>query len=848
MDHIKLFMNISQVCMLVATLLVIGISLFPKRTEEGTLKLKGFRVWTAALGVIFALVFWHYSVLCYEIEKRELPISGVEVWGASLVKTAKAFGLDENLDSFLEKLDCTLRSVGVTSAGCRNWAGAYTTMLFVLAPILGGIGLLEVLAGLFPRIKLFFAGLVWFKDKYYFSELNDGSLEMARSICRVDMGLFTGFKRPTLIFTNVDASNDEAGNIRRVSEAKALGAICLRTDLKNVPMAWFGKKKYLLLEENETSVLQQLSELDVGTNYKKLKGAEIFFSATTDAYEPFDKQIREKLKPEFVDKVESCVAEIKKKEILKRYPHVERGALEDGETLGKIWDYIIQEEKKAEEKAKASCEKKTGQDEKTKLEKKLEKFIEKKQKPMPCLTPVRTNFSLIMDLLTKIPLFEPLIGRPKKDDGTHDLVVSIIGAGGLGMEMFLNTYWIGQMLDCNLIVNVYSQEPKEDFEARLDHINPEILETTKPGNKHLYIDSNGKRVSKPYCTVNYVQCQLGSGDLKTIAKGVEESDYCLVALGSDMDNIDMAARVRRCVGEYHITHQDARTVIAYVVYDPKTAEVLNREKRHTHIEKGGTDVFMQAIGTLQEVYSLRNVFMADVAEGAESAHKAYQAIRNLGNRKKENLNRFKKSTVYEYWANIARVEHEPYKLYSTGKLENSLFTCQSDAELAEKRNEESQKARQILGLDQPDAEYTRLIHRMAWLEHRRWNAFTRIMGYRSTKLLESYYSYKQSHKFMELRLHPCLVECDEAGIRSGLDEELYPIWKDLSYLETANRDLLDDLSFCLYQKLVKKGKASDAYDFKFYDYFKYSRDEKKDEQISMPPELLPKDQKVTVSQ
>jgi hypothetical protein len=49
-------------------------------------------------------------------------------------------------------------------------------------------------------------------------------------------------------------------------------------------------------------------------------------------------------------------------------------------------------------------------------------------------------------------------------------------------------------------------------------------------------------------------------------------------------------------------------------------------------------------------------------------------------------------------------------------------------------------------------------HMLAWVEHRRWNAFTRTMGYQSTDALEKNLASYASHKNMPLKLHPCLVE------------------------------------------------------------------------------------------
>jgi hypothetical protein len=61
---------------------------------------------------------------------------------------------------------------------------------------------------------------------------------------------------------------------------------------------------------------------------------------------------------------------------------------------------------------------------------------------------------------------------------------------------------------------------------------------------------------------------------------------------------------------------------------------------------------------------------------------------------------------------------------------------------------------------------------------------------------------------MDLKLHPCLVECDQHGMRSAYDEkEKVFVWQD-----QENFDRLDQLS----KKLIELGYNN--YDFKKYDY------------------------------
>ena len=71
---------------------------------------------------------------------------------------------------------------------------------------------------------------------------------------------------------------------------------------------------------------------------------------------------------------------------------------------------------------------------------------------------------------------------------------------------------------------------------------------------------------------------------------------------------------------------------------------------------------------------------------------------------------------------------------------------------------------------------------LAWLEHRRWTAFTRTRGYRYTAEINKNLELNgTNHKNMELKLHPCLIEAKKP------DKEYFDyismIWqKELSLL------------------------------------------------------------------
>ena len=61
-------------------------------------------------------------------------------------------------------------------------------------------------------------------------------------------------------------------------------------------------------------------------------------------------------------------------------------------------------------------------------------------------------------------------------------------------------------------------------------------------------------------------------------------------------------------------------------------------------------------------------------------------------------------------------------------------------------------------------------NRLQWLEHRRWNAFLRTMGYQHTDCYKAYLEHTHGHKQMEAKLHPCLVECNMDGIHGAIND------------------------------------------------------------------------------
>ena len=734
-----------SVAVLVIPTLIWLISRILPRTPAETKKSTVSRMLQFSAYLMLAVWCLRYAVGYYEIVVPT-PESGNLTWFEeifnSIAHTLQSFSMDEDYTHYIVSGKEMVAAVCGEKSPLVALYGAYTSVLNVAAIIAGGAILFELLASIFPKLRLRFSYLAFWKEKYYFSELNEASVALAKSICSLNLGIF---KRPMFIFTDVYIDDESENHSELLLEAKLLGAVCVRDDLAHVKKNAWGRRTFFLIDEAEAGNLQALVDLSDERNCKYLSKAEIFLFTSDDAYIQVEQRVRGKLM------------------------------------------------------------------------KKL------KEENLPTFIPVQSYRNLIANLLTEIPLYEPLVGKQPEEDGSQSLTVTILGKGYIGTEMFLNTYWMGQMLDCKLKIRVLSQETEEEFWGKIDYINPEIKRTTDPNDSILEYNRKGEK-APVYCQVEYLQCDVKSSSfvsyLTDSKQNILDTDYFLVSLGSDEVNISVAETLRKYVGQHHIhLQQPLKTVIAYVVYDSELAQTLNQKKAFSFVaDKMG--IYMKAIGSLRTVYSAENIFMTKHVQQAENSHKAYLSVQDREERAKTHDERLKED--YKYWASMARGMHIKYKVYSMGFIHRSIFDYPEDSADHQKMVEAAiADCRKMAGGEIQFADPTQekahleLLHRMAWLEHRRWNAFTRVKGYRSTKDYKLYAqkNVEGSYKQMDLKLHPCLVECDQKGIRATISAKgEIDLKSRFQRTDVENFDFLDELTFYLQREGII------SYDFKENDY------------------------------
>ncbi len=850
----------------------------------------------------------------------------VERIALSFYHTLKSFGFDDNFLTGMQHVAPLFEATWHI-----YFYKVYAIILSFLAPLTGMAIVFEVLAHFFPKARLFILKFS-FRKKFYFSELNERSLALAKSIIES-----SGKKRretPIIIFADVYANKNQEIPTEQIAEAKLFGAICLREDITHIKKWGLGERKIFLIDDDEIKNIQSLTNLADNFNYKSLRKAEVYLFCQDPIYVDIEKQVRESLnnKRTLRNWATRKLYFFLQKLLDKTYK------LPDGKTF--------KNDTYGEKKYKL-------------LKKRLQSSYEnaKFKNRATTIIPVRCYRNLITSMLEETPLYEPLVAERKNNpnfdinnpnanfedaDTALPLNVTILGFGDIGKEMFLNTYWMGQMLDCKLNITVVSNESEEEFWGKIDYINPEIRRTlqTNPNKPNedpllkIYPDDK-ESPYEVYGNVKYYSCNIESITFNALLAidskdtTILDTHYFLISLGSDKLNLSVANTLKNRIGEYHIKNQDKKTIINYVVYNADLSAALNTNRfvcscvKTTEDSPSITpDIYMQAVGGVENLYSAEKIFMSKYKTAGEAAagsyaSKHYKTLRLISHKKRL-------KDEYEYWANLALRLHFKYKVFSTCCFSKSLFDAYDavqevdiynnrydvlgkfsfsqekyDEIVAEGCNkyktvyrkkkptkptvwnkiisflEKGKKSKHVLSKDfapfrrictklqsvvktidslftstqevvlfllnkEPakEARKTSIPNNnenlLQWLEHRRWCAFLRTMGFRQTNDYEEYLEVTQTHKQMDLKLHPCLVECDKFGMRGAFDEfgeAKFTLinrdeWDEIVEINEKSRevgdfDYLDQLT-CKLANLKQNSSTTipnfSPYDFKQYDY------------------------------
>lgn len=706
---------------------------------------RNFKLTCYVLVLIFA---FRLGVGIFGAEKLGNDLSFWEIISDSLIHTLQTFSLDEDYTLYTNVGKALFEEAGL-HAGAAAY-GMIISILNICAPILGGAMLLEILAGIFPRLKVWMAA---FDHKFVFSELNDRSITLAEDLVRDHKyrsipGLSHLKRPPVLIFTDAYPDLTSEPRMELFERAKEISAICIKTDLLHLSFRYSKSVSYFLIDsETQNNVTAFAHLLDRDEHGRWL------WPSSADA----------------------------------------------GTPASRI--YIFLKTDHETELVWRAC-KKNGDD--------ISKTV--------LVRPIRDYMNTAINLMSDVPLFLPLLPGTEKSglsaSPPRDLYVTILGAGLFSEEVFRAVCWCGQIYGTQLHIDVLARDA-EAMKKRLKDSCGELLDSCKeesspaeekwdPGlTKTCPGDRIGQKQEKsmilavdpfdpeapenpPYCVVNFRNVEDASSLSDLPDEVLDRTDYFVICLGEDEINLETTERirmhlVRRSLAEAEDSSCRGHRVIAPVIYDDDLAGLIRQD------DPEETEPYVIPFARLYSRYSCRNILMNDFGKAAEEDAALYSA-RDQRERQKDE---------YNYWANLARSVHYPYKLFALGIVEG-FHPGLTDKERLTVRS--------------PYAVSKEEDEILAWTEHRRWNAFMRAQGFccPSELQFERYYhksceSGSPSFKDVSLKLHPCLVE--RGMERKDIPEDLLT-----RRPEPAGYDRLDRVS------------AAHRKDYKKYDYKEYDTD------------------------
>lgn len=761
---------------------------------------RSFRLKLSVTAFLLLLAVWflRFAVGYYSIRKPDSQILGltpVEEFFNSFIHALQSFSLDEQYEQFIIEGKEMMATVFPGTEVLKNIYGVYASALNALAPVASGAVVIELISEFFPSTRLFFVRFCVWNEQCYFSELNDRSIALAKSL------MASRKRRISIIFSDCNPPDKDKDKYEdNLATAKSIGAVCVKGDLAHIGFTTLltpRRIKFFLIDEKENNNLEMLtSMLERKRDRRAIKLSEIYVFASDQISSPIDEEIAF-----IINQLHAQVfSSLKNKE--------ENPGKNNRELDNESADIL--------------------------------------RKTIPTIIPVNGIRNLVSNLFVELPLYEAVIDKKSDPEGKKDLNVTILGGGQIGTECFLTAYWCGQMPGIRLNLTVVSKEEEDCFRGKINYINREILETEDQKSNLLYYDATNKNT--PYLSFKYKQADILTADFLSLLEepgtiadkySLLDTDYFVVALGSDEENFAIADKLRQRVGEYHLNNKEEnrteyKTIISYSIYNPQVCRALNNNNAHHYIPDNNdfADVYMYAFGNIEEVNSVKNVFFDGVYSTGDTYNHLKYGETELAH-KKVNLRKFR--DIYSYQANLARRIYRKYLEYSAGFHTKSVFSLLSKEDYRDYQKIEADAFIKMIECDMLNDNGTGrpvktlpMLHTLAQTEHRRWCAYMRTKGFHCPaggftdySQLDTFEHSKYDHKFIPLKIHPCLVECGDYGIHADFDDKGLVITE--SEFKEVPETEMDNLDWFSYTRHNNHPKLEDC---KQWDYPQFGIDDK----------------------
>ena len=424
--------------------------------------------------------------------------------------------------------------------------GLYFSVLYVIAPIMTLTNVLSLFKNLMGNLKLRFLSS---RPLYIFSELNQMSLTMAKSIAK---GYRESRKhsKPLIVFTDIVDPKGEQ-DYELMKSAAAFHAVFLKEDITQVNVK--SKKltfsprhvEYFIIGENESECIEQATRLtEKNKNYKN-RIIYLFSSKPVAGY--------------ILDSTDKGAC-LFSESLLKQVESDPKGFLENKAAVTDTGDCF-------------RC------------------------------TRVNTLEQLSIDVLSSSKLFKKLYSKAKEK---KEISLLIVGAGKYGLAFLKTALWMYQICGFKLKIRVIDKAGTYSLRRRIENDIPALAEYRLPedGLHTLHYKCGVENLcdfeifihSGIDCRTSDVQTFVCDPVLKDQLALVQ---MAFVTLGSDDDNIETSIKLKR-----YCERIAAEPMIYAVVYDDRKAAELK-----TIYDKSGKNQYfnINIIGKISKRFNYKTI-------------------------------------------------------------------------------------------------------------------------------------------------------------------------------------------------------------------------------------------------
>ena len=367
----------------------------------------------------------------------------------------------------------------------------------------------------------------------------------------------------------------------------------------------------------------------------------------------------------------------------------------------------------------------------------------------------------IYDLLYQ----KPICNYIEITDNKKEMNVLILGNGWAGSEAFKAVFWAGQYIDTQLNITVASKNALE-FEKNI--MDGNIL----PAMKQFAIDKGYANLSFN----NILVTDGGINDLSSLKFESKKYNYIVVAFGtSDLNwlaSVDIINHISDAKNAGLIDYTGKVLVNIFDDFEDKNC-LEDRELLVNEAADKGIEInFIQELKPTEELERLaRNInfsynmkYNQRIGKGESDRSfeqsKNREFIQSPYHYEVDDIKVLSNFIGGDYAADssYASAVHIPYKL---SLCDNGKGSCLDTLYTAIKTKND-------------------LYKKLVVLEHRRWNAYMVMRGFRAPTIQEEeclLYHKGNTHQVKQERLHICLCDCNDKGVLLGEDfNKKYKQW------------------------------------------------------------------------